>query len=328
MIIVRITSGLGNQMFQYNFYRYLKEKYKDTKVLADVTWFYSNNDHHGYELERIFSGVKDSGFEIEKAGLKEITHVTGQLPALVSGPLAKKIVFLEGPVNRILRERFHTTKNVNRIDQLDGDISNKSYIDENGKKVNPIFEAVNNLDITKDWYITGFWIEESYHRERLNNIRKELIFPDFTDDANKGLEERIRNVNSVSIHVRRGDYLSDVYSSMFKCLGEEYYKKAVELIKVRVQSPEFFIFSDDAEYIDKAFSWLDNRTIVDVNRGDDSYKDMQLMSLCRHNIIANSTFSQWGALLNKNPGAMVIYPSAYLRDEDTEIKSLPGWIRV
>lgn len=328
MIIVRFTSGLGNQMHQYNFYRYLTEKYPDTKVLADLTWFRANNDHHGYELDRVFGLNGEVAHGIKSASVSDIFKVTGQIAPLVGGPLAKKVVFALGPVNRILRERFTSARQDNLIDQLNGDISNKNCTDENGNIVNPFFEAVNNLDISRDWYITGFFIEERYHVNRVDKLKSELVFPNAEDTDNVWMLKEIEKCNSVSIHVRRGDYLSDTYSSMFKSLGREYYEKATDHIKSKVDNPRFFIFSDDPEYIDDAFDWLDNRVIVNINSGDNSFRDMQLMSKCKHNIIANSTFSQWGALLNNNEGHMTIYPSAYLADEDTEVKTLPGWVRI
>ena len=328
MIVVRFTSGLGNQMFQYNFYRFLKEKYPNVSVKADLTWFYANNDHHGYELDRVFGLGRISRYSIDEADKHDIYKVTGQIPALVKGKLAKKIVYLLGPVNRMLREHSKAYQKVNRIDQLDGDIENHNITTDDGSTVNPMYDFVTNLDTGKNWYITGFWIEEAYHRDRIEMLRKELVFPQIEDEANKEMMSKIIGCNSVSIHVRRGDYLSETYSSMFKSLGREYYERAVEVIREKIDNPHFFIFSDDPEYIDSAFEWLPERTIVNINSGDDSFRDMQLMSMCKHNIIANSTFSQWGAILNKNEGHLTIYPSAYLADDDTEVKSLPGWIRV
>lgn len=326
MIIIRFTSGLGNQMYQYNFYRLMQEKYTDTEVLADLTWFYSNNDHHGFELDRLFSHNHD--FIIQEATKSQIYKVTGQLPALIKGRFAKQVVFLEGPINRILRERFGTTKNVNRLDQLDGDVSNKWTYDDSGKEINPFFDAVMNLDTSKDWYITGFFIEERFYKQRLDKTKSELEFNDFMDDNNKKLLDEITSSQSISIHVRRGDYLSSTYSSMFKCLGKSYYENAVNEIYKHFNNPHFYLFSDDAEYINEAFEWLENKTVVNINVGNDSYKDMQLMSSCKANIIANSTFSQWGALLNRNPNSITIYPKDYLVDEDTEVKQLPNWYRI
>lgn len=335
MIIVRFSSGLGNQMFQYNFYRYLTEKYPNTEVKADLTWFYANDDHHGYELERVFGGAKaksgsksNGGLLIKEATKKEIFRVTGQIPPMIKGPLAGKFVYLMGPVNRIMRERAKTDKSVNHIDQLGGSISNYYETNEKGEKYNPLFDFVNNLDVTRDWYFTGFWIEERYYGERIDRVRQELVFAEAEDEANLDMLSKIENGNSVSIHVRRGDYLNATYSSMFKSLGREYYEEAVRILREKVDNPHFYLFSDDPEYMNEAFEWLPERTIVNINSGDASYRDMYLMSHCKHNIVANSTFSQWGALLNVNEGHMTIYPSAYLADEDTEVKTLPGWIRV
>lgn len=328
MIIVRFTSGLGNQMFQYNFYRFLQERYKDTEVKADLTWFYANNDHHGYELDRVFGLGKPSDHSIIPATTREIIKVTGQIPPLVQGPLAGKIVYLLGPVNRIIREHAKVDKSVNHIDQLGGVISNKYEKSADGTVINPLYDAITNLDTKRDWYFTGFWIEERYYKDRVDKLKGEMIFPEAVDEDNKRLLEEIRGGQSVSLHVRRGDYLSSTYSGMFKSLGREYYEKAIEVVRKKFDKPSFYLFSDDPEYMAEAFDWLENKTIVNINSGDNSYRDMQLMSACKANIVANSTFSQWGAILNENEDSMTIYPSDYLKDEDTEEKTLKGWIRI
>lgn len=315
MIIVRITSGLGNQMYQYNFYKLMKERYPEVPVKADITWFYANDEHHGYELERVYKH-KDSSFDIDIASTKDIYKVTGQIPNFCKGALGGPCQFLLGPVNRILREKIHPDFECNKIDRLEDD------------KSNHIYDEVMNLDASKDWYLFGFWIEEPFYRDRLSKLKSEFAFRAFTDEANKELSDKMSATNSVSIHVRRGDYLSATYSDKFLSLGAEYYKKAVEIIKEKITDPRFFIFSDDADFVKKEFTWLENATIVTNNTGKDSYKDMQLMSLCKHNIIANSTFSQWGALLNVNDEHLTIYPATYMKDEDSEVKTMSGYIRV
>ncbi|MBR4719549.1 MAG: alpha-1,2-fucosyltransferase [Lachnospiraceae bacterium] len=357
MIIVRFTSGLGNQMFQYSFYRFLKTLYRDTQVKADLTWFYANNDHHGYELQRIFGAARNSSFDIEEAGKGEIFKVTGLVPNLmqpremitagekqfdkasvldsfkpeeclkhghfsISG--AQMFEGFRRYPNRIIREFTQKKREPYIIDQLTGKISNEDLPDGSNK----LYDKVTHLDITKDWYIIGFWIEEKYLRGRLDEIKKHFRFPAITDERNSALAQEILSCNSVSIHVRRGDYLSDIYESMFATLGRDYYEGAVEHIKGQVENPEFFIFSDDVDFVRDEFKWLENKHIVTGNEGDDSFRDMQLMSLCRHNIIANSTFSQWGALLNENEGNITVYPRAYLKERDNEIKCFDGWVRI
>lgn len=355
MIIVRFTSGLGNQMFQYSFYRFLKTLYKDALVRADLTWFYANNDHHGYELQRIFGAAENCAFDIEEATKGEIFKVTGLIPNMlqprnmitggdrlfdkdpVPDPFDPGQSFVRGRYtgkqaeafekfrrypNRILREFTQKNKEPYIIDQLSGKLCNEDV------PFNEVYDKVTHLDISKDWYIIGFWIEEKYLRGRLDEIRRHFKFPDFADEKNRELAERIKSCNSVSIHVRRGDYLSYVYEDMFVALGKDYYERAVDYVSSLADDPEFFIFSDDPDFVRNEFSWLENKHIVTGNSGDDSYRDMQLMSLCRHNIIANSTFSQWGALLNENEGHITVYPSAYLKDRDNEVKSFDGWIRI
>lgn len=340
MIIVRITSGLGNQMYQYNLYRLLKEKYKDTEVLCDVTWFYSNNDHHGYELERVFNKNVVSDFAIDKASTKDIYKVTGQIPAIIKGPLAKKVVFLMGPVNRILRERRSYNKLSNYlcehgenpitgvIEEADNDrIQDKANnIIKTPEEV--FYDKLMNLDINKDYYIIGFCIEEKYVMGRISSLKRELRFEIPSDEKNLRMLEDIDSCNAVSIHVRRGDYLSSQYSGMFVSLGEDYYKRAVQEIQKRIDNPKFFIFSDDSDFVKANFDWITNKVCVSHNTGDDSYKDMFLMTRCKANIIANSTFSQWGSLLNVNSFHFTVYPKDYLFGKENEIKKMDGWIRV
>ena len=338
MIIVRLTSGLGNQMFQYSFYRFLKEKYGDTQVKADLTWFYANNDHHGYELQRIFGAVGGSAFAVEEASKREIFRVTGLVPNIrqpesmltvggygrhTDGQAGKFEAFRRYP-NRIIREFTQKKREPYIIDQLDGKYNNEDA----GDTYNEMYEKVTRLDTGRDWYIKGFWIEEKYLRGRLDEMRRHFVFPEINDDRNRGYEDDIQSHNSVSLHIRRGDYLSQTYADMFVALGRDYYEKAVGLIRERTDNPRFFIFSDDPDFVREEFSWLENKCIVTGNEGPDSYRDMQLMSLCRHNIIANSTFSQWGALLNGNEGHITVYPSAYLKDRDNEMKHFDGWIRL
>jgi len=317
MIIVRITSGMGNQMFQYSFYRLMQKLYPNTEVKLDLTWFYANDDHHGYELERAFGGREGSRLYINEAGKFEILKVTGLLPNLCSkgGAAGRKFEQFRRYPNRLLREFTQNARKPYVIDELNGGITE-------------LDSFVRNLDVNKNWYFIGFFIGESYYKEVIDQVREEFVFPDFIDETNKALASRIINGNSVSIHVRRGDYLT-TYAGMFAPLGEKYYKKAVETIREKSSSEsEYFIFSDDPEFVKTEFDWLSNKTIVTNNTGDDSFRDMQLMSLCKHNIIANSTFSQWGALLNKNEGHLTVYPSAYLTGQDNEMKTLPGWVRV
>lgn len=312
MIIVRITSGLGNQMFQYNLYRFLKTRYKDVPVKADLTWFYANDDHHGYELKRVFDH-EGSDFAIEEATPSEIFKITGYIPNCSKKHGAAFEKFRRFP-NRLLKNNLTKSRRKNVIDAMSESVS---------------FDRFEKLDTSKDHYIIGFFIEEAFWKERIPVLKRELRFDDKYSRENHELALRIldKDFDSVSIHVRRGDYLT-VYAGQFKPLGRTYYEAAVNEIKKYADNPHFYIFSDDPLWVSEEFSWLNEKTIVDINHGNDSFRDMQLMSLCKHNIIANSTFSTWAAILNDNDGHITIYPKDYLRDEDSEIKTVKGWIRL
>lgn len=209
MIIVRFTSGLGNQMFQYNLYSFLRKRYPEVKVKADVRWFYTDDEHHGFELRRIFENVEGSDFLIEEASVSEIFATSGQIPTPFRGLLARPVRFLLGPVNRKLRESGRCEKAGITLDYL--------------KEKTP-YETFLELDTSKNYYIFGFFTEEAYYRDRLDDIRRELKFPPFTGE-NKALSEKMAEGNSVSIHVRRGDYLSATYSGQFLCLGADYWSR-------------------------------------------------------------------------------------------------------
>lgn len=310
MIVVRITSGLGNQMFQYSFYLLMKKMYGDkTKVLCDITWFNANDDHHGYELERIFTGVEGSDFKIDKAGFSELFKSTGLLPNSF-GKIYNQFRILP---NRILIEITGKSRKDYVLDQF----GTESF-----------YEKVMNLDVNEDYYITGFFIDEIYYLKAIDEIKASLIFPVISEEHNIEYLNSIENSNSVSIHVRRGDYLSDLYKDQFISLGKDYYDKAIQYIEERVENPVFFIFSDDEDFVRSEFAYLENKVIVSGNTGKQSFRDMQLMSMCKHNIIANSTFSQWGAILNKNANHITVYPSQYLNGEDSEVKASENWIRL
>lgn len=286
--------------------------YPVEKVKADVTWFYTDDEHHGFELRRIFENVAGSDFYLEDATTSEIYSASGQIPTPVKGLLARPLRYLLGPVNRKLREAGKCEKCGVTLDSFKTGITR---------------EMIESLDVTRNCYIFGFFIEEEFYKDRICTLKKELVFPEMTGE-NAALAREMEEMESVSIHVRRGDYLSQTYSGRFLCLDRDYYVPAVEEIRKHFEDPRFYIFSEDADYVKEAFSWLDNKKIVDINSGNDSFRDMQLMTKCRANIIANSTFSQWASILNEHPEHITVYPARYMADEDTEVRQLPGWIRI
>ena len=133
----------------------------------------------------------------------------------------------------------------------------------------------------------------------------------------------------VSMHIRRGDYLNEENKAMFgNICTDAYYDKAVEMIKAEEKDVHFYLFSDDVPYVKQKYRG-EEYTIVDINHGRDSFYDMWLMSNCKHNICANSTFSFWGARLNGNEGKIMIRPTIHKNTQTFDKKEMEelwqGW---
>lgn len=158
-------------------------------------------------------------------------------------------------------------------------------------------------------YIDGYWINEEYFKNIRDDIRKTFVFRGI-DDRNDSIAKQMQKCSSVSLHIRRGDYLNN---PMYAVCDELYYERAIEYIKRKVVSPFFYVFSDDPEWSRNFMKRINaDYMIMDHNVGRESYKDMFLMSQCKHNIIANSTFSWWGAWLNDNKEKIVVCPNVWI----------------
>lgn len=281
MFIIKFHGGLGNQMYQYAFYQELKKRYPEANVKADLDrYIYEKyKEHNGFELNTVFDNI-----QLEIATTREILLSGGEYERHADGIVDIIVRFLWNKGFRHFRKSHCIFE-----DQWAG--------------FSDICEKQMEL---KDFWLCGYWSGIKYKS-----------FPDFVfrngmDAENQWIMKEIQNSHSVSIHVRRGDYAGVPSLDIIRI---DYYKKAVEFLNNRIRNLKYFIFSDDKEYIEKNFGFIDNKYIVKNNLGNDSYKDMQLMSCCQHNIICNSTFSLWGALLNRNPNKIVITPEGYLKND-------------
>ncbi|MDY6986987.1 MAG: alpha-1,2-fucosyltransferase [Thermodesulfobacteriota bacterium] len=185
------------------------------------------------------------------------------------------------------------------------------------------------LSLPKSCTLLGSFQSEKYFKCLSNIIRDDLSFKDFPmDNATQDLEKEILNSNSVSIHVRRGKEYQ--YIRRYKVCTMKYYRKAMDLIRKEVDNPYFYVFSDDIRWC--SYHFRDPQCFfVDLEQSrEDPLNDMRLMSLCKHNIIANSSFSWWGAWLNSNPQKMVICPYIWFNAEDVPIedKMCVNWLKV
>lgn len=176
-------------------------------------------------------------------------------------------------------------------------------------------ENIINILRKKEGIFDGTWVVAQYAENFKSEINKIYNFPNFTEDKNLQIEKKIKESNSVSIHVRRGDYLK--LSKYINLSESDYYLKAIEKIKLEVVNPTFFIFSDDIDWCKKNLNFEKNKVYyIDWNNGEKSFRDMQLMSICKYNIIANSTFSWWGAYLNNYSFKIVIAPKNYFNSKE------------
>ena len=160
-------------------------------------------------------------------------------------------------------------------------------------------------------------------------LREKIQFPQSRDPRNAELAREMNAQESVSVHIRRGDYLKPENASIFgNICTEKYYETAIRTVVEKYPEAHFYIFSDDIPYVTEHYQG-EKYTIVDINHGKDSFYDMYLMSQCRHNICANSTFSFWGARLNGHEDKMMIRPTIHKNSQvfvKEEMEQLwPAW---
>lgn len=167
--------------------------------------------------------------------------------------------------------------------------------------------------------IDGYWQSEKYFLPIEEIIRKEFSFPE-ASERNKVLAREMVGNQSVSIHVRRGDYLGG-----FPVMDETYYDPSMTYFTKKYGDAHFYVFSNDIDWCRNHLK-AERITFVDWNAGKDSPFDMWLMSQCKHNIIANSSFSWWGAWLNQNEGKEVVAPKTWFYHAETPDVYCKDWI--
>lgn len=183
------------------------------------------------------------------------------------------------------------------------------FRDEKATYYDPKFEL-----LSKETTLFGYFQNENYFKGISEQLRIDFTFRSPLSDRNEKIRLKIEQNASVSIHIRRGDYTS--IDSNLPTLEISYYNKAIEYITSQINNPYFFIFSDDIEWVKENLDLSNvDHEFIDWNKNEDSYIDMQLMSLCKHNIIANSSFSWWGAWLNNKPNKIVIAPQKWYKGD-------------
>lgn len=291
MDIVLIFNGLGNQMSQYAFYLAKKKQDKKTKCL-----YYPENgtcQHNGYELDRLF-GVKMEN----RPGTFWGRFFTWYNWSQVCD--SRKRHWL-----RVIMKHFGVS-----LQREPSYAADPEMLESNGKGVR---------------FLYGGWHCEDNFKSVEDEVRRFYSFDDKQlNDEGKSVLKQIENTNSISIHVRRGDFLTDGFGGI---CTKEYYEKALSYMDEHVSNPHYFVFSDDMEWSKENLK-CENITFVDIHHGKDSWKDMMLMSRCKHNLNSNSTFSWWGAWLNKNKNKIVIVPNKFSQNGNSGTIYPKEWVRI
>jgi hypothetical protein len=177
--------------------------------------------------------------------------------------------------------------------------------------------------------LDGYWQCEEYFKEIKYMLVEDFALKDEPDEINNSIMESIRNSNAVCVHVRRGDYATDPKTNKFHgTCSLDYYNNAVRFIETKISDPTFFIFSDDAKWAKENLKITSKSVHVAVNGADQGHKDLGLIRNCKHFIIANSSFSWWGAWLSDNQGKIICAPARWFRNDD-EGNIVPGsWTRI
>ena len=273
MYVVKFTGGFGNQMFQYAAGRALAEKH-GVPLLLDIRLF-QNYDlrPEGFLLDRVFN------IDAALAEEHEIRTLIGWRASKIG--------------RRLIRNKFLSF------------LCGKNYYLQNGVAFNREF-----LSLPSSCYIAGHWLSERFFINQEKLIRKQFTFKAPLVGKNKELAIKIHQKSeSVSLHVRRGDYVNDPHTnSIHGTCSIDYYKNAMCFIEKQLIEPVYYLFSDDMDWVRENLSINQKHFFIDHNKDTDSFNDMHLMSLCKHHIIANSSFSWWGAWLNTNQEKIVVAP--------------------
>lgn len=189
------------------------------------------------------------------------------------------------------------------------------------------------LELPSHTYLDGYWQSENYFLTAEKQIRNDFSFKVVPDAVNQECLDHIKSVIAVSVHIRRGDYVSNpVVNSVHGVCDLDYYQRAVKFLRSYLQSEDlhFYVFSDDPEWVKQHMDFGPASTFVSHNNASKNYEDLRLMSACSHHIIANSSFSWWGAWLNPSQDKVVIAPKKWFQSEDLDSSTIVpvNWIRL
>lgn len=296
MILTRLMGGLGNQMFQYAFGRYLAIK-NNTPQKLDLTLL---EDNRGNGIKRDYA-LNIFNINASFATPTEIKNFNGV------------------PNGTFIERALYKTRRV---------LGTHNLIVQNGNAFQAKF-----LSIKPNTCVVGRWQSYKYFEEVEDVINQDFKFKNTLPGDLESIVRAIKSTESVSVHIRRTDYISNaLYSQTIGALPLEYYIEAVNIISSKTENPSFYIFSDDVEWCKLNLQFIPEPiTYVDTSKFANSTElDLHLMSLCKHHVISNSTFAWWGAWLNKTNRGVVIAPAKWANSPDCDaVDIIPeDWIKI
>jgi hypothetical protein len=281
MIVIKLSGGLGNQMFQYAFGKHLAVK-NNTDLKLDLS-FYNSQNLRNYELQKFY--------------IKERIATKSDISSFV---------LPENPsISNKINYNFCKFFKNNQV------IIEKQFT----------FDS-SVLEVSLSAYLEGYWQSEKYFKPIEPIIRDCFQIKISPDLDNQALLIQIAKTNSISIHIRRGDYVNvENTNRIHGTCDLNYYNDAIAFLSDKISDPVFFIFSDDIPWVKQNLMIPFDHKFVS-NNIDNDHEDLRLMSNCKHNIIANSSFSWWGAWLNNNPDKIVISPHKWFNDATRKTSDL------
>ena len=305
IIVAKIYGGLGNQMFQYALGKSLSKIY-DLEFKMECTSGFSND------------------FYERKLGLNNFNITASQVDSdfLLKKQFTKKQFKIIQSIIKYINNRFSINPFIHNLNEW-------NIIYEQSKYFSNL-----KLDTSKNNYLIGYWQSEKYFINIKEEIQNEFTLKDPLDDINKKIAEDIINCNSVCLHYRRlhgisNGIVTNAHTKTHGRISNEYYQKSINFIKNKIEDITLFVFSDDINWVKENIKF--NEKVIFVDNGDDkNFIDLYLMSLCKHQIIANSSFSWWAAWLNRNPDKIVTSPSKWYVDETLNLNdTIPqNWIKL
>lgn len=292
MIIVRLNGGLGNQMFQYAAGRAIAYR-NNTNLKLDISSF-EQYTLRSYSLD-CFNIIEDFATHNE---IKRLKPDRSQLFSFGLNKLQQKIM------------PWH----------------NHNEIIEHTIVFNPDVRK-----ITGNAYLDGYWQSEKYFADIAHIIWNDFTFKYESDELNTSVLSQIQDADSVSLHIRRGDYVSNPKTmETHGVLGIDYYIQALNLIEKKVKDPHIYVFSDDISWARENLNTNLPLHFIDHNGVEKNYEDLRLMNSCKHHIIANSSFSWWGAWLDSKQEKIVIAPRKWFNQSNMDTTDLipDSWYKI